>query len=79
MIQTKKATARAVLADGQTLVLILPKAEPLLFSKPDGEQWANQIRSTAAEKKDDEKTFTVVLVTTEMVDAAGKRLHPNTR
>jgi RNA polymerase sigma factor (sigma-70 family) len=78
MLQTKKATARTVLADGQTLALILPKAEPLLFSKPDGEQWANQIRSTAAEKKDDEN-ITVVLVTTEMVDAAGKRLHPNTR
>jgi RNA polymerase sigma factor (sigma-70 family) len=78
MIQTKKATARTVLADGQTLVLIFPKAEPLLFSKPDDEQWANQIRSTATEKKDDEN-ITVVLVTTEMVDAAGKRLHPNTK
>ena len=78
MIQTKKATARAVLADGQTLALIFPKAEPLLFSKPDVEQWANQIRSTATEKKNGEN-ITVVLVTIEIVDAAGKRLHPNTR
>jgi type II secretory pathway component GspD/PulD (secretin) len=78
MIQTKKATARTVLADGQTLVLIFPKAEPLLFSKPDVEQWANQIRSTATEKKDDEN-ITVVLVTTDRVDAVGNRLHPNTR
>jgi hypothetical protein len=66
------------LADGQTLALIFPKAEPLLFSKPDGEQWTNQIRSTATEKKDDEN-ITIVLVTTEIVDAAGKRLHSNKR
>ena len=78
MIQTKKTTARTVLADGQTLALIFPKAEPLLFSKPDGEQWTNQIRSTATEKKDDEN-ITIVLVTTEIVDAAGKRLHSNKR
>jgi hypothetical protein len=78
-VQIKKAMTDAVLAAGQTLLLVLSEAEPLSFSRPNAEREARVAQHIAeAERKNGEKTV-LVLVTTEMVDAAGKRLHPNTR
>jgi RNA polymerase sigma factor (sigma-70 family) len=77
--QIKKAMTNATLADGQTLLLVLSEAEPLSFSKPNTEREARVAQHIAeAERKNGEKTV-LVLVTTDMVDAAGNRLHPNTR
>ncbi len=79
VFQIKKAMTNATLADGQTLALILPKAEPLLISKPNAEREAKVAQFiTEAERKDGDKTV-LVLVTIDMVDAAGNRMHPNTR
>ena len=78
-IQIKKAMTSAALADGQTLLLVLSEAEPISFSKPNAEREARVAQHIAeAERKNGEKTV-LVLVTTEMVDATGKRLHPNTK
>ncbi len=76
VLQIKKAATKIALSDEQTLVMILPKAEPLSFSTPDVEREKLNIAET--EKKNGEKT-TVVLVTADLIDAAGNRLHPNTR
>ena len=78
-LQIKKAMTNAVLADGQTLLLVLSEAGPLSFSKPNTEREARIAQHIAeAERKNGEKTV-LVLVTTDMVDAVGNRLHPNTR
>ena len=78
-VQVKRAMTDAVLADGQTLPLVLSEAKPLSFSKPNAEREARVAQHIAeAERKYGEKTV-LVLVTTEIVDAAGKRLHPNTK
>ena len=78
-IQIKKAMTYATLADGQTLLLVLSEAGPLSFSKPNAEREARVAQHIAeAESKNGEKTV-LVLVTTDMVDAVGNRLHPNTR
>ena len=77
--QIKKAMTNATLADGQTLLLVLSEARPLPFSKPNAEREARVAQHIAeAERKTGEKTV-LVLITTEMVDSAGKRLHPNTK
>ena len=73
-VQLSRATAHKNLWDGQTLVLF-PKAEQVLFSKPDKERdarVAEHIRQ--AEKKSGKKKL-VVLVTVEIVDPAGNRVH----
>ena len=78
-IQIKKAMTNATLADGQTLLLVLSEAGPLSFSKPNAEREAMVAQHIAeAERKNGEKTV-LVLVTTDMVDAVGNRLHPNTK
>jgi RNA polymerase sigma factor (sigma-70 family) len=78
-LQIKKAMTNAVLADGQTLLLVLSGAEPLSFSKPNTEREARIAQHIAeTERKNGEKTV-LVLVTTDMVDAVGNRLHPNKR
>ena len=78
-LQIKKAMTNAVLADGQTLLLVLSEAGPLSFSKPNTEREARIAQHIAeAERKNGEKTV-LVLVTTDMVDAVGNRLHPNKR
>jgi RNA polymerase sigma factor (sigma-70 family) len=77
--QIKKAMTNATLADGQTLLLVLSEAGPLSSSKPNAEREARVAQHIAeAERKNGEKTV-LVLVTTVMVDAAGNRLHPNTK
>ncbi len=77
--QIKKAMTNATLADGQTLLLVLSEAGPLPSSKPNAEREARVAQHIAeAELKNGEKTV-LVLVTTDMVDAVGNRLHPNTR
>jgi Flp pilus assembly secretin CpaC len=70
--QIKKTSMKSALADGQSLLLILPKAEqPAL---PDDERQARVAQHIAnAEKKNGEKT-TLVLVTSEIVDLAGNRI-----
>jgi RNA polymerase sigma factor (sigma-70 family) len=78
-VQIKKAMTKTTLADGQTLLLVFPEAEQVSFSKPDAEREANVFQHIAeAEKKNGEKT-TIVLVTSEIVDAAGNRIHPNAK
>jgi hypothetical protein len=77
--QIKKTMTNTTLADGQTLLLVLSEAGPWPFSKPNAEREARIAQHIAeAERKNGEKTV-LVLVTTEIVDAAGKRLHPNTK
>ena len=78
MLQIKKSSTKTALANGQTLALILPKAEPLSFSKPAGEQWATPLLGNAVEYKNDEKA-TIVLITSELVDSMGKRILPIAR
>jgi Flp pilus assembly secretin CpaC len=75
--QIKQAVTKTTLADGQSLLLIVPKIGGLSF--PDAEREARVAQFIAdAEKKNGEKT-TVVLVTSDIVDSAGNRIHPNAR
>ena len=74
--QSKYAVTKTTLADGQTLLLIFPKAEQVLFPEPNAERKASIAQHIAdAEKKNGEK-ITIVLVTVEIVDSAGNRIHP---
>jgi RNA polymerase sigma factor (sigma-70 family) len=78
-VQIKKAMANTTLADGQTLLLVLSETEPLSFSKPNAEREARVAQQIAeAERKNGEKEI-LVLVTTEIIDPTGRRLHSNTR
>lgn len=78
-LQIKKAAAKIALSDGQTLVMIFPKTEPLSFLKLDAEREKLVAQHIAeAEKKNGEKT-TLVLVTSEIVDSAGNRIRPDVR
>jgi RNA polymerase sigma factor (sigma-70 family) len=75
--QSNYAVTKTTLADGQSLLLIVPKAEQPSF--PDAEREARVAQRIAeAEKKNGEK-ITIVLVTADLVDAAGNRIHPNAR
>ena len=75
--QIKQAMTKATLADNQSLLLIVPKVEPSAL--PDAEREARVTQFIAdAENKDGEKTI-LVLVTCTMVDAAGNRIHSNTK
>jgi hypothetical protein len=75
--QIKQAVSKTTLADDQSLLLIVPKVEPPSF--PDADREARIAQHIAdAEKKNGEKT-TIVLVTATIVDAAGNRIHANSR
>jgi RNA polymerase sigma factor (sigma-70 family) len=69
--QIQQAHPIAELADGQTLVLILPAAEPLSFSKLDAAGEQRVARQLAAAAQQRGATTTLVLVTLNLVDAAG--------
>ncbi|HEX3857014.1 MAG TPA: sigma-70 family RNA polymerase sigma factor [Verrucomicrobiae bacterium] len=76
-LQIKQALTKTMLADGQSLLLIVPTVEPPSF--PDAEREARVAQHIAdAEKKNGEKT-TILLVTVNLVDSAGNLIHPNVR
>jgi len=73
------AAAKTTLADDQTLLLVFPKAEQVLFPELNAERKASITRHIAdAEKKNGEKTV-IVLVTATIVDSAGNRIHSITK
>ena len=75
--QIKQAMTKTTLADGQSLLLIVPKVKQP--SLPDAKREARVAQLIAdAEKKDGEKT-TLVLVTSDIVDAAGNLIRTNTQ
>ena len=72
-----QAVTNTTMADGQSLLLIIPKTG--LSSSPHTEREAMVAKHIAeAEKRAGEKT-TCVLVTCTIVDAAGNPIHANTR
>jgi Flp pilus assembly secretin CpaC len=75
--QIKQAMTKTMLADGQSLLLTIPKArQPSL---PDAEREARVAQHIVDEENKNGVKTTLVLVTCDLVDVVGRKIHENTR